>query len=126
MGSGLGCQWTLSHDRPRLCQAARCPGRGLGRSRTRVSLAPNDKKAFRQELARFCLVAEKYRGRWSYTEQRPYTGLGEAPSGWHYDDCSAYVALAYYWAGRMAGHGVADPLGEHFTGWGNTETAHAF
>jgi len=91
-----------------------------------VSLSPTDKKNLRAQIARFCLVAEKYRDRWTYSQVRPYPGLGHAPSAYHTDDCSAYGALIYYWAGHMIGKGVADPLGEHYSGWGNTETAHAF
>jgi hypothetical protein len=89
-------------------------------------LSPTDKKNFRFEITRFCLVAEKYEARWSYTQQRPFTGLGAPPSGWHHDDCSSYCSLAFYWAGHMSGHGIADPLDEHYSGWGNTGTALAY
>lgn len=89
-------------------------------------LAPTAKLEFRKELAAFCLQAEKYEARWHYSQRRPYTGLGDAPQTWHTDDCSSYCALVFWWAGHHTGHAVADPLGEHYSGWGYTGTALAF
>lgn len=91
-----------------------------------MSLTPNAKRQFRSQLVRFCLVAQKYEARWHYTQQRPYTGLGAPASDTHYNDCSSYVAIAFYKAGRNSGHSIADPLGEFYTGWGNTDTAYTF
>ena len=88
-------------------------------------LPPNAKKEFRDQLRRYCLVAQKYDNRWHYTQQRPYTGLGAPASDTHYNDCSSYVAIAYYKAGRNSGHALSDPLGFHYTGWGNTGSAYA-
>src|SRR5262249_9146984 len=42
-----------------------------------------------------------------------------------HNDCSSYVSLCFYWAGRHS-VSVSDPLGEHYSGWGNTETAYTF
>lgn len=39
-------------------------------------LAPNAKKAFRQEVTAYCKLAEQYEQRWHYSQRRPYTGLG--------------------------------------------------
>jgi hypothetical protein len=89
-------------------------------------LSPTAKLRFREELADFCSMAEAYEQRWSYSQRRPYTGLGASPSTWHLDDCSSYVALAYYWAGHHSGHSIADPLGQHYSGWGFTGTAFDF
>lgn len=88
-----------------------------------VPLEPNEKKAFRTMLRRFCLVAQKYDHLWHYTQQRPYTGLGSPASDTHYNDCSSYVAIAFYKASRNAGVKVDDPLGYHYAGWGNTGSA---
>jgi hypothetical protein len=85
-----------------------------------VPLSPTEKKQFRDQLRRFCLVAQKYDHLWHYTQQRPYTGLGSPASDTHYNDCSSYVAIAFYKAGRNSGAPVDDPLGYRFTGWGNT------
>ncbi len=89
-------------------------------------LTPNQKKEFRAQLVRFALVAEKYEKNWHYTQARPYTGLGDPFSSTHHNDCSSYVALLFYSAGRAAGFGVHDPLDEHYSGYGNTQTAYEF
>ena len=91
-----------------------------------MALTPTLKKQLRAEIQNFCVVAEKNQARWHYTEQRPYSGLGKPAGDYHWDDCSAYMALIFWRAGHLIGHGVADPLGEHYSGWGNTETEHAF
>jgi hypothetical protein len=91
-----------------------------------MALSPDQKKAFRLELAAFCKLAEQYESRWHYTQRRPYTGLGAAPQTWHYDDCSSYVALCFWWAAHHTGVGVADPLAEHWSGYGNTGTSYAY
>ena len=91
-----------------------------------MALSPTAKKEFRTQLKRFCLVAQKYDHLWHYTQQRPYTGLGAPASDTHYNDCSSYVALCFYKAGRNSGHPISDPLGYHYTGWGNTTSAHSY
>ena len=91
-----------------------------------MSLTPTAKLRFREELVDFCATAESYERRWSYSQRRPYTGLGVAPSSWHTDDCSSYVALVFWWAGHHTGHPVADPLGMHYSGWGYTGSAIEF
>ena len=92
-----------------------------------MSLTPTQKLHFREEIADFCALAESYERRWHYTQHRPYTGLGVAPQTYHYDDCSAYCALVFWWAAHhVAGVSVADPLGMHFSGWGWTGSALSF
>jgi hypothetical protein len=90
-----------------------------------VPLTPTEKKSFRDQLRRYCLVAQKYDHLWHYTQQRPYTGLGSPASDTHYNDCSSYIAIAFYKAGRNSGVRVDDPLGYHYTGWGNTGSCYA-
>ena len=92
---------------------------------TNVPLTPTQKKKFREQLRRFCLVAQKYDHRWHYTQQRPYTGLGAPASDTHFNDCSSYVAIAFYKAGRNSAVKVDDPLGWHYTGWGNTGSCYS-
>ncbi len=91
-----------------------------------MALTPNQKKELRAQLVRFALVAEKYEKQWHYTQARPYTGLGTPFSTTHHNDCSSYVALLFYSAGRAAGFGVSDPLNEHYSGYGNTQTAYTY
>lgn len=91
-----------------------------------VSLTPTEKKNFRTQLTRFALVAEKYERFWHYSQVRPFTGLMTPMSDVHYDDCSAYLSILFYKSGRASGHPVADPLGQHYSGYGNTGTAYEF
>lgn len=91
-----------------------------------MSMTPNNKLHFREELADYCALAEAYERRWAYSQRRPYTGLGVPPQSWHTDDCSSYVALCFWWAGHHTGHPVADPLGQHYSGWGWTGSAYEY
>jgi hypothetical protein len=91
-----------------------------------MPLSPTEKKKWREQLVRFCLVAHKYDQRWHYTQQRPYTGLGDPASDTHYNDCSSYLAIAFYKAGRNSGVRVDDQLGYHYTGWGNTGSCYTY
>ena len=90
-----------------------------------MPLGPTEKKTFREKLRAYCLVAQKYEHLWHYSQQRPYTGLLAPASDTHYNDCSSYVAIAFYKAGRNSGVKVDDPLGYHYSGWGNTGTSYA-
>jgi len=87
-------------------------------------LPPNAKKAFRDALRTFALAAQRAEPVWHYSQARPYTGLHAPAAEVHHDDCSAYLAILYYKAGRMSKHPVSDPLGFHYSGWGNTGTAY--
>lgn len=74
----------------------------------------------RDAITDFCERAERAEAKWHYTQRRPYTGLGVAPESVHYNDCSSYVALAYFWAKTQTGLDVPDPTKYAFKGWGNT------
>lgn len=89
-------------------------------------LKPGQKASFRLHLTDFCERAEAARERWAYLEARPYTGIGVAPEDYHRDDCSAYVGLAFNWAMHTSGIYVPDPLNEHYSGIGNTQTAYEY
>src|SRR5262249_8290306 len=118
--------WRLGRRRHCLL---RCPRRRLRGAECIVgpmSPEPNAKLESRRELASYCRAAEAAEARWHYSQRRPYTGLGAAPTTWHEDDCSSYVALAFWWAGHHTGNPVADPLGLHYSGWGFTGTALAY
>lgn len=92
-----------------------------------MALDPNIKKLVRAEMTMFCTEAEKYESRWSYSQNRPFRGFGVAPQSWHIDDCSAYCSLVFYWASHhVRGGSMADPLGMHYSGWGNTGTAYSY
>lgn len=89
-----------------------------------MPLAPDAKKEFRLQLARYLFVAEKYNYRWDYSQIRPFRGYHLAPSAHHDADCSAYSSLSFYAAGVWSHHGVMDPLGQHYSGIGNTDSAY--
>lgn len=91
-----------------------------------MSLTPTQKGALRRDGADFCVRAEVAREKWAYREIRRYTGIGVAPEEEHEDDCSAYVALDFNWAMHRTGIYIADPLNEHYSGIGNTQTAYEF
>ena len=78
-------------------------------------------KSFREHLTDFCLRAEAAASEaWTYSQARPYTGLGVAPEKSHRNDCSSYSILAYYWARRESELEVEDPSGYQYSGYGNT------
>ncbi len=81
---------------------------------------PPDPVRIRAAMADFCRRAEGHEGVWHYTQNRPFTGLGNAPESAHYGDCSAYCILAYFWAKQETGLLIPDPSGYNFSGYGNT------
>src|SRR5574337_859331 len=89
-------------------------------------LPPSQKKHFRQQAARFMLVAEKYRARWHYSQQRPGVGYSVSPSAENWADCSFFVSRVFYFAGVHAQAPVQDPLNMHYSGYGNTESIYAW
>ena len=91
-----------------------------------MALSPNAKLHFREQVADFCLAAESYESRWHYSQRRPYSGLGVGPANWHTDDCSSYCDLVFWWAGHYSGHPVSAPLGYHYSGYGNTQSAYDY
>lgn len=91
-----------------------------------MSLTAAQKENVRNLLALFCDGAERARLNWTYVEQRPFHGFGESPAAAHVADCSAYVSLCFNWAMHESGIYLADPLGEHYSGYGYTGTELAF
>ena len=92
-----------------------------------MPLPPDVKKAVREEIISFCKLAEQYESRWHYTQNRPFHGFGSAPQTFHYNDCSGYASLIFYWASKHVRHGAMnDPLDYHYSGYGNTQTALAY
>lgn len=87
-------------------------------------LTPAQKGKFRAAVSEFCVAAEIARLKWAYEQEVPYRGFGVSPSDPHKDDCRAYVALAFNYAMHKTGIYVADPLNEHYSGFGNTQTAY--
>lgn len=83
-------------------------------------LSPNKKLAFRKAITDYCLRAEASQVRWNYSRQRPFGGYGKQPEDRHVNDCSGYVSLIFYWAMNAVGVDVIDPLGEGYSGYGNT------
>lgn len=79
-----------------------------------------DADRIRMAITDFCERAEAARQLWHYTQRRPYTGKGITPEQVHYNDCSSYAILAYYWARQVTGLAVPDPSGYKYAGWGNT------
>ncbi len=81
---------------------------------------PPDPVRIRAAMSDFCRRAEGHEGVWHYTQNRPFTGYGNAPEATHYADCSAYCSLVYFWAKQETGLKVPDPTGYNFSGYGNT------
>lgn len=76
---------------------------------------------WRVAVTDFCQRAEgASTAAWTYSQRRPYTGLGVDPEKAHVNDCSSYVVLAYFWAAKAAGLGVPDPTKYEYDGYGNT------
>ena len=89
-------------------------------------LEPNAKKKFRTQGERFGLVSIKYASRWHYSQNRPGNGYHLSPSAECWADCSFGGSRMFYSAGVWSTHPIADPLGMHYSGYGNTESAYAF
>jgi hypothetical protein len=85
-----------------------------------MPLSPNNKLAVRNAIADFCSDAEAVEWKWSYTQQRPYSGLGKPAGSYHDNDCSSYVALCFHHASHEIGVFMADPLGMRYSGYGYT------
>lgn len=88
-------------------------------SRYRLPVPPPAER-IRAAMADFCRRAESSERLWHYTQHRPFGGLGVIPEREHYNDCSSYVILAYFWARQQTRLPVPDPSGYAYKGWGNT------
>jgi hypothetical protein len=71
-------------------------------------------------------MAEDNRLKRGYSQLRPGKGYGLNPDAIQIDDCSMYASKVCYWATHTTGYFVADPLGFHYTGVGNTESMQEF
>ncbi len=91
-----------------------------------MALTPAHKAAVRKQITLFCLKAEANRLRWHYVQSRPFHGFGQPADAYHVADCSAYVSLVFNWAMHHTGIYLADPLNEHYSGWGYTGTQYDF
>lgn len=87
-----------------------------------MALTPTQKKNLRAKISLFCRRAEAREVVWSYTQQRPFTGIGKDPERSHDNDCSGYVSLVFNWAMHEAQVFAADPLGYRYSGYGYTGT----
>lgn len=81
---------------------------------------PSNAERIETAIADFCTRAERNEGQWHYTQRRPFSGLGVVPEREHWNDCSSYAILAYYWASTQTGLRIPDPSGYAYRGWGNT------
>jgi hypothetical protein len=89
-------------------------------------LTPTQKKQVRDAMVVYCLSAEKYRMNRGYSQRRPVIGYGLVASADQLDDCSGFVSKVLYKAMQVTEIHLADPLGYHFAGWGNTESMQTF
>lgn len=83
---------------------------------------PTQKKKVRDAITLFTAQAQHYEAHWHYSQQRPYMIVTNPALDRIVGDCSAYVANVFRHAMREAVIPLADPLGYHYDGWGNTWT----
>lgn len=88
--------------------------------------SPTNKKAARAAIASFTARAQACELHWHYSQQRPYMIVNDPTADRIVGDCSAYVANVIRHADRTTAIVLADPLGYHFDGWGNTWTEEAW
>ena len=86
-------------------------------------LAPNEKKAARRLIAKFCTLSEHYAGRITYTQNRPFDPSVYPDVGYR-GDCSSYVTQAFWYAwDALDGVPLLDPNGiVQWDGYGFTGT----
>jgi Putative peptidoglycan binding domain len=83
---------------------------------------PPPLEVIRDALSEFLLGIEGFRGRWDYSQARPYSSLGRDPEDGGVGDCSSTVMLAYFWARSETGIHVPDPSGFGYSGFGNSQS----
>ncbi len=83
---------------------------------------PAQKKAARVGCTTYTGTAQGREFHWHYSQQRPYMIVPDPAADRIVGDCSAYVANVFRHMMRHAGVPLADPLGYHYDGWGNTWT----
>jgi hypothetical protein len=86
-------------------------------------LTPNQKKQTRTLIQNYLVKCELYERTKHYSQYRPMTHLGDAPTLEWLADCSGYATGAFYWADKWTpGFKVEDPNGLSYSGWGFTGT----
>lgn len=81
---------------------------------------PPEPVRIRAAMSDFCRRAEANETRWHYTQARPFKGFGISPESTHYNDCSSYAILVYFWARQETSLKIPDPSGYNYAGYGNT------
>lgn len=81
---------------------------------------PTQKKDARLRIVSFTGTAQARELHWHYSQQRPYMIVNDPSAPKIVGDCSAYVANVFRDAMRHTMIPLADPLGYHYDGWGNT------
>ncbi len=87
-----------------------------------MPLTPTKKLNVRHAMTDYCMRAEAARLNRGYSQRRPVRGYDLPPEHDQLDDCSGFVSKVCYWAAQTVKVRVADPLGFHYLGWGNTES----
>lgn len=96
--------------------------RGLMSATARRPLTPNEKRAVRQSIARYCERCENAKASIHYSQARPMTHLGVPPERGFTADCSGHSTGCFYWAREKTGLPVEDPNGLSFNRTGYTGT----
>lgn len=85
-----------------------------------MALTSSQRKQARYVIRRYLERAEANKARIHYSQFRPLTSLGDAPSSEFTTDCSGLVISAFYWADLWCPFKVKDPGGYAYSGWGYT------
>ncbi len=88
-------------------------------------LTPTEKELWRKECSSYCKIARDKRLNRGYSQRRRVLGYGLHPAAVQIDDCSGFDSKVVYYANAKSKLFVSDPLHNHFTGWGNTESIQA-
>lgn len=91
-------------------------------------LSPTGKQKWRAQARIYMVTAEAYRLNRGYSQRRRVLGYGLSPKADQLDDCSGYLSKIVFWtnAHTPSGIHVGDPLNDHFSGIGNTESIQAY
>ena len=93
-----------------------------------MSLTPTQKTEWRNQARFYMKTAEAYRLNRGYSQRRRVLGYGLSPKADQLDDCSGYVSKIAFWTNAHTKPGIHanDPLNDHFSGIGNTESIQAY
>lgn len=95
------------------------PAQKLIQAEWKADQLPTDEDA-RKAITAYCVAAEGAEEVWHYSQRRPFTGIGDAPTAGHINDCSGYAVLVYAYAAKVTGLKIDDPSKHQYTGYGNT------